>query len=551
MSASRERKKRQELAAEGKSPKQLKREAEKKAKKRRTVISIICIALVLAICLGLLYGFVIRPNTAPRSTVALRTGSHELNAVDFGYYYYDAINSFYQNYGAYLTYFMSDASQPIDQQIYNEETGETWADYFMQSAAESAKYDYAVYDEAVANGYKLSAEGEQEIQDGMKTLEESVKENGYKSLNDYFKQAYGKGCSKNSYIAYQRIRETAEEYAKKVDSERTYTDEEIQAKDDENPGQYSLVTYRAYYLITNNYLPEEEETDEETEEEEELDEEAKAAAEEAEAAAKAEAFETLKADAEKMAAASKGNETKYTEMALELATEGAKSTYENPDSTLNSNVSYDDSNSLFVDWLFDEARKEGDVTVVEDGDSGAYVLYFLSLDRNDYNTVNVRHILISPEKDEDSDEDGTNDTASEASDAAAKAKAEQILADWKAGAATEESFAALADENSADSPEGGLYENVYHNQMVQEFNDWCFDPARKAGDTDIVKTSYGYHIMYFVGEGENYRRAQIIDDLKESDYDDWADKLTEDKVAELVDAGIKYLRTDLVLGSAA
>ena len=549
MSASRERKKRQELAAEGKSPKQLKKAAEKKAKRKRTIIGVIAAVLALAVGLGCLYGFVIRPNTAPRRAVALRTGDHELSAVDFGYYYYDTINTFYNNYGSYLTYFMSDASQPIDQQVYDQDTGETWADYFMQSAAESAKYDYAVYDAAKAAGYTLSAEGEQEIQDNMKTLETSVKENGFKSLNDYFKQVYGKGCTKNSYIAYQRIRQTASEYAKKIDAERTYSDEEIQAKDDENPGKYSLVTYRAYYLSTNNYLPEEEKSDEESEEE--LDEEAKAAAEEAEAAAKAEAFKTLKADADKMASASKGNETKYTEMALELATEGAKSTYENPDSTLNSNVTYDNSNSLFVDWLFDDARKEGDVTVVEDSDNGAYVLYFLSLDKNDYNTVNVRHILIAPEQDEDSDGDGTNDAASDASDAAAKAKAEQLLADWKAGAATEESFAALADENSADSPEGGLYEGVYHNQMVEEFNDWCFDPARKPGDTDIVKTTYGYHIMYFVGEGENYRRAQIIDDLKSSDYDDWTDELTSERVAALDEAGTKYLRTDLVLGSAA
>ena len=35
--------------------------------------------------------------------------------------------------------------------------------------------------------------------------------------------------------------------------------------------------------------------------------------------------------------------------------------------------------------------------------------------------------------------------------------------------------------------------------MVTEFNNWIFDDARKAGDVEIVKTSYGYHIMYFVG----------------------------------------------------
>ena len=541
MSASRERKKRMELAAEGKSPKQLRQAAEKKAKKRRTAISVICIALVLAIGIGLLYGFVIYPNTAPRRAVALRTGSHELNAVDYGYYYYDAINSFYQNYGSYITYFMSDPSKPIDQQVYNEETGETWADYFMQSASESAKYDYAVYDAAVADGYKLSAEGEQQIQDGMKTLEESVKSNGYKSLNDYFKKAYGQGSGKASYLAYQRLRQTVSEYAQKINDERTYSDEAIQAKDDENPGKYSNVTYRAYYLSSANYMPEHEHSDDEEDEEAQAEDEA----------AHAEAFKKAKADADKMATASKGDEEKYIEMTRELATEGAKATYENRDATLNSNVSYEDAHSLFVDWLFDSARKEGDVTVVEDGDSGAYVLYYLSTDDNNYNTVNVRHILIAPENDEDSDEDGTNDTASEAADAAAKAKAEKLLADWKAGDATEDSFAALATENSSDSAEGGLYENVYHNQMVSAFNDWIFDPARKAGDTDIVKTTYGYHIIYFVGQGENYRRAQIIDDLKSSDYDAWTTSLTEGKDAVLDEAGTKYLRTDLVLGSNA
>ena len=102
MSASRERKKRQALAETGQSPKQLRAAQEKKKKKRRKVAGIISIVLILAICAGLFYGLVVRPKTAPRRTVALRTGDHELSAVEFSHYYYDAINSFYQNYGSYL-----------------------------------------------------------------------------------------------------------------------------------------------------------------------------------------------------------------------------------------------------------------------------------------------------------------------------------------------------------------------------------------------------------------------------------------------------------------
>ena len=34
--------------------------------------------------------------------------------------------------------------------------------------------------------------------------------------------------------------------------------------------------------------------------------------------------------------------------------------------------------------------------------------------------------------------------------------------------------------------------------MVEAFEAWCFDTARKTGDYDIVETEFGYHIMYFV-----------------------------------------------------
>ena len=38
--------------------------------------------------------------------------------------------------------------------------------------------------------------------------------------------------------------------------------------------------------------------------------------------------------------------------------------------------------------------------------------------------------------------------------------------------------------------------------MVNSFDAWCFDSSRKAGDTDIVKTKFGYHILYFEGVGD-------------------------------------------------
>ena len=116
-------------------------------------------------------------------------------------------------------------------------------------------------------------------------------------------------------------------------------------------------------------------------------------------------------------------------------------------------------------------------------------------------TVNVRHILIYPEG--ATSETVRTETFSEEAWAAGKANAQAILDQWLAGDATEESFAALAAEHTQDpgsATTGGLYTEVYEGQMVTNFNDWCFDPARQVGDYGIVETEFGYHIMYYSGE---------------------------------------------------
>lgn len=118
----------------------------------------------------------------------------------------------------------------------------------------------------------------------------------------------------------------------------------------------------------------------------------------------------------------------------------------------------------------------------------------------DTKSVNVRHVLIYPEG-----ADGTNIFTEEFSEeawAAGEETAKAILEEFLAGEQTEEAFAALAGEHSQDpgsNQNGGLYEGVKEGEMVTAFNDWCFDPERQVGDTGIVKTEYGYHVMYFSG----------------------------------------------------
>ena len=139
--------------------------------------------------------------------------------------------------------------------------------------------------------------------------------------------------------------------------------------------------------------------------------------------------------------------------------------------------------------------------------------------------VNVRHILIEPEAAEDG-------TISDEAWAAAEQTANDILDQWLAGDATEESFANMANENSSDpgsNTNGGLYENVYPGQMVETFNDWCFADGRQPGDYGIVKTDYGYHIIFFVGAGDEIYWFQTA---KEDYLSDLAVKIQDEITAK-------------------
>ena len=76
--------------------------------------------------------------------------------------------------------------------------------------------------------------------------------------------------------------------------------------------------------------------------------------------------------------------------------------------------------------------------------------------------------------------------------------------------------------------------------MVKAFNDWCFDESRQPGDTGIVKTSYGYHVMYFVGKSDktflDYRADSL---LRSEQYNTWEESALENYTITLNSFGMK------------
>lgn len=173
--------------------------------------------------------------------------------------------------------------------------------------------------------------------------------------------------------------------------------------------------------------------------------------------------------------------------------------------------------SYYAEHLADSIEVTADEVEAYYDENADSIVSTYGIEKLDKNVVNVRHILIQPESTTDSE---GNSTISDEAWTAAEEEAQRIYDEWLAGAADEDSFAELANTNSADggsNTNGGLYTEVYPNQMVTEFNDWCFADGREVGDHGIVKTSYGYHIMFFSGEGDYIYWRMVAEDMLRSE----------------------------------
>jgi hypothetical protein len=112
--------------------------------------------------------------------------------------------------------------------------------------------------------------------------------------------------------------------------------------------------------------------------------------------------------------------------------------------------------------------------------------------------VDVRHVLIVPEG--GTTDENNQKVYSEEEWEACRVKAQALYDAWMNGEATEEAFIQMAKDNSADgnASTGGIYEGVPKGYMVAEFEEWIFAENREYGHHGLVKTQFGYHIMFFV-----------------------------------------------------
>ena len=504
MSASTERKNRIAAREAGTDKKTLamQEEEKKKAKSRRkwTWGTIGVIVLILAI-------FLLNSNLMYTQTTALTANGTKYSPAQVNYYYGSEYLNLANSYGSYLGLDTSMGLSGLDDQNCTLMDGGSWRDYFRNMAEMDVQENRALLDYAAENGITLTEEEIAEVDAGFDGIEEMAKNYGYSSADALYAMNYGSGVTvKVAREATLNARLAQKASDTKRDS-LTWTDDELEEYYQNFNGDRDYFDFYTYYVTA--------ETLEQTAE----GEDAEASTMVADDTTRAEAKAT--ADAIVMAYKD-GDDIDDTVERFTVAVESQ--TEEEP--TERSRVGGSALAAEYAEWMKAE-REEGDVEVFADAETdpaGYTVVMFLSRDDNHYKTASVRHILIKAEAAEDG-------TYTDEAKAAAKAKAEEILAEFNAGEKTEERFAELANEHSEDegsNTNGGLYENIYHGQMVQEFNDFCF-ADHKTGDTDIVygeSGSYtGYHVIYYVGEGGLYSDYLAKTELQNTALNEWSTEL--------------------------
>ena len=546
MSASSKKKLRSAEQAAKMTERQLAEQKEAKKLKLYTTVFVVVLVALLAIAIGFGINNVISGNGAKeRNTVAVTAGTHEISNAEMNYYFIDELWNMYSGeYGYLMQLGLLDTTQPLSAQscVFGDGT-QTWADYLLQQATGNIQAIYAMVDAANAAGYTMPQKYQDAVTSTMDSMKIQALSNGYPDLDTYLKAQYGNGAAEDSYRSYMESRVLAQAYYYEYANNLTFEDADLRALESEDYNAFTSYDYNYYFVTASKFNQGGVEGEDGTVTY--SDEEIAAGIAAAEEAAKA-----LTSD-EITSVEAFDNAISQLSINAESETAVTSTVYED---LLYTGITV----APIAEWLSEgnhvagekayfpsETTTDGVTTV-----TGYYVIYLADVDENLREVYSVRHILASFQGGT-ADETTGETVYSDEEKAAALTEAEALLAEWKAGEATEASFAELANLKSSDGDgtTGGLYKYVGLNTgFVEPFENWAADEARQVGDTEIVESVYGYHVMYFVGNsGRTYRDVLIESTLAATAVSDWQAELIA--ATPITEGDTSYVLTNLVLSA--
>ncbi len=489
------------------------------------------LAILVACIIALLVFLGVRYYTVPNgkegdlmnpASVVAEVDGTKISIGMFNYYYANIV-SYYESYASS---FGLDTSADYDTQYTTDEDGNqiSWADFFQDTTLEEIKTTVAYYNKGVELGLTLNSMQQDTIDEYIESAKTSASDEGV-SLDEYLISIYGDYCTEETLLLFYDQYFISANYQGYYKAQQTTTDEEIEEYFNENKDDFYEINF-SYIAVAYDSTDAQSIADSQALIDEYLEQIT-------DRDSILELVPTVYSEyiEQDIESAMSSDETLTEEEAREQAIE----TYESSiDGTISGSAPFGDD---INEWFLSDDTPIGSKTYYIDESIG-YAYLLLKTEEPtliDDATYAVRHILIQPESEEDTEEDAdTEDTATEDTTtddtttdsdteeeeeyteeewAAAEAEAERILELYNNGDQSELSFALLAEQYSQDtgltSYYGGLYEGVTEGYMVTEFEDWSMDESREYGDTGIIQTDYGYHVMYFVYQEPSYK-AEII-----------------------------------------
>jgi parvulin-like peptidyl-prolyl isomerase len=447
-----------------------KAELETKKRKKKVLLTLfVSVFAVLALSTAIFADYLVSSGYFMRRTISLESENFKVDNCMMSYFLHTTMQNYASRNAQNLEKLGLDPSEDLKAQPCYYSDG-SWFDYFLSLTKQSVKELVLYAEEGLKNGAEFDETSYNDrYEDIIASIKDSAKEEGY-SKNQYIELLYGKGVREKDIKNCVRLIHLSSDAYDSLYKESSFTDEEIDKYFSENMGDYALLDYISYTFestLGNNA------TDAEMNDMHAKNE------------ASAEALAKTKTPDEFIAFVKK-----YS----------PEATYEK---LLSQGVSKSSANTIEEEVYFDKKASLHE-TVIYSEDDLSYTVYMLvkPMYAIDYITKDVRHILIT--------------SSSFDSDSEAKSKAEEILEEFNKNK-TADNFVSLVEKYSEDTASvanGGLYKDIELGEMVEPFEEWCYDEIRTAGDTGIVKTDYGYHIMYFVGDGSVYYRKTVLNDMK-------------------------------------
>lgn len=446
-------------------------------------------------------------------------------------YYYASIVSYYEQYASY-GYYSLDTTKDYSKQYTTDDDGNkiSWQKFFETEALKEVEQITTYYSKALEEGVTLTSAQKKTIDKQISTLKDSASQNDV-SLDQYIKANFGTYCSEDTIRIMLEQYYLSANYKGKFKSETKVTDNDVDKYYNDHKNDYKKIEF---YYIASPY----DATDDNSKNESIKTAEKIMAKMKDKKSVIALVPEVYSSYIDSQVKSSMEQDSTLTE---KKAREEAVKSYE---SNVVTTVSGSDSpfDDKMNTWLFSDDTKVGSKKYYID-ENAKYIYIVLKTSKasvEEDETYTVRHILVAPESGSNSSSSTSEKTEyTDEQWAAAKKKADSILAKFNKTDKSEYEFAKLAEQYSTDSAStssgsndsfGGLYESVTLGQMVPDFEKWSIDDSRKYGDTGIVKSDYGYHIMFFINDCPEYQ-SKIIAQIKSDRLSNMIDK-AEIKVHE-------------------